>query len=76
MRTGKVLTGLILIAGSGLAALVSVPAAAQDTGAMRQVGMVRTGEGTFTIDVAGATSRFFATSHADPDHCLPNRSHN
>ncbi len=57
MRTGKVLTGLILIAGSGLAALVSVPAAAQDTGAMRQVGMVRTGEGTFTIDVAGADVR-------------------
>src|SRR6266850_787771 len=57
MRTGKVLTGLILIAGSGLAALVSVPAAAQDTGAMRQVGMVRTGEGTFSIDVAGADIR-------------------
>ena len=57
MRTGKVLTGLILIAGSGLAALVSVPAAAQDTGAMRQVGMVRTGEGTFSIDVSGADIR-------------------
>ncbi len=57
MRTGKVLTGLFLIAGSGLAALVSAPAAAQDTGAMRQVGMVRTGEGTFSIDVAGADIR-------------------
>jgi type IV pilus assembly protein PilQ len=57
MRTGKVLTGLILIAGSGLAALVSVPVAAQEMGAMRQVGMVRTGEGTFSIDVAGADIR-------------------
>ena len=57
MRTGKVLTGLILIAGSGLAALVSAPVAAQDMGAMRQVGLVRTGEGTFSIDVAGADIR-------------------
>src|SRR6266545_4157145 len=57
MRTGKVLTGLILIAGSGLAALVSVPVAAQEPSAMRQVGLVRTGEGTFSIDVDGADVR-------------------
>ena len=54
MRTGKVLTGLILIAGSGLAALVSAPVAAQESSAMQQVGLVKTGEGTFSIDVAGA----------------------
>jgi len=57
MQTGKVLTGLILIAGSGLAALVSVPVAAQEPSAMRQVGLVRTGEGTFSIDVDGADVR-------------------
>ena len=57
MRTGKALRGLILIAGSVLAALVSVPVAAQETGAMRQIGLVRTGEGTFSIDVAGADIR-------------------
>src|SRR2546428_9824786 len=57
MRTGKALTGLILVAGSGLAALVSAPVAAQDAGAMRQVGLVRTGEGTFSIDVSGADIR-------------------
>src|SRR5713101_2473605 len=58
MRTGKVLTGLILIAGSGLAALVSAPVAAQqETNAMRSVGLVKTGEGTFSIDVSGADVR-------------------
>ena len=38
MRTGQVLTGLILIAGSGLAALVSAPVAAQEGEATREVG--------------------------------------
>jgi type IV pilus assembly protein PilQ len=58
MRTGRVLTGLmILVAGSGLVALVSAPVAAQESSTMRAVGMVRTGEGTFSIDVDGADIR-------------------
>ena len=57
MRTGKVLAGLILIAGTGLAALASAPASAQESSAVRQVGLVRTGEGTFSIDVDGADVR-------------------
>jgi len=57
MGTGRVLTGLILIAGSGLAALVAAPVSAQESGSMRSVGMVRTGEGTFSIDVDGADVR-------------------
>ena len=57
MRTGQVLTGLILIAGSGLAALVSAPVAAQEGEATREVGLVKTGEGTFSIDVTGADIR-------------------
>src|SRR5262252_3604749 len=57
MRTGQVLTGLILIAGSGLAALVSAPVAAQESEASREIGLVKTGEGTFSIDVTGADIR-------------------
>jgi type IV pilus assembly protein PilQ len=57
MRTGQVLTGLILIAGSGLAALVSAPVAAQEGEASREIGLVKTGEGTFSIDVTGADIR-------------------
>src|SRR5438552_2997762 len=57
MGTDRVLTGLILIAGSGLAALAAAPVSAQESGSMRSVGMVRTGEGTFSIDVDGADIR-------------------
>jgi type IV pilus assembly protein PilQ len=51
MRSVKLLAGLLLLAGAVLAA---VPATAADTGAMKQVGMVRTGSGSFSIDVEGA----------------------
>jgi type IV pilus assembly protein PilQ len=49
--------GLILAAGMALAVLLPLPAAAQESTAMKQVGMVRTGAGTFTIDVEGADIR-------------------
>ncbi len=57
MRTGKVLTGLSLIVVVALVALAPLPARAQETGAMRQVGLVPTGAGTFSIDVEGADIR-------------------
>jgi len=49
--------GLILALGACLAVLPARPAAAQESTAMKQVGMVRTGEGTFTMDVEGADIR-------------------
>jgi type IV pilus assembly protein PilQ len=50
--------GLTLVAGAWLAALAVVPAAAQtNSNAMQQVGMVRTGTGTFSLDVEGADLR-------------------
>ena len=55
MRTGKVLAGILLIVAA--AALAVAPASAQETSAMRQVGMVRTGSGTFSLDVEGADIR-------------------
>ncbi len=57
MRTAKLLTSLLLIGGSALVTLAPVPARAQDPNAMKQVGLVRTGAGTFSIDVEGADIR-------------------
>lgn len=54
MRSAKLLAGVLLLAGAVLAAM---PAAAADSGAMKQVGLVRTGSGTFSIDVEGADIR-------------------
>jgi type IV pilus assembly protein PilQ len=57
MRIGKASIGLILATGVCLAVLLVQPAAAQESTAMKQVGMVRTGAGTFTMDVEGADIR-------------------
>ena len=57
MRTAKLLAGLLLIAGAVLVTLAPVPASAQDSGTMKQVGLVRTGAGTFSIEVEGADIR-------------------
>ena len=57
MRIGKASIGLILAAGACLAVLLAAPATAQESSAMKQVGMVRTGAGTFTMDVEGADLR-------------------
>jgi len=56
MRTGKVLAGLISMVGV-LAVLQVGVAVAQDSRASEQVGLVRTGSGTFSIDVEGADIR-------------------
>jgi type IV pilus assembly protein PilQ len=56
MRTAKILAALVLIAGVSLAMVAARPAAAQ-TSASQQVGMVRTGAGTFSLDVEGADIR-------------------
>ncbi len=57
MRTGKLQAAGLLIAGLLLAA-VAAPAAAQDSGTtMKQVGLVRTGSGTFSLTVEGADIR-------------------
>jgi len=56
MRIGKASRGLILAIG-GCLAILTAPAAAQESTAMKQVGMVRTGAGTFTMDVEGADIR-------------------
>jgi type IV pilus assembly protein PilQ len=55
MRLGKVQVGLVLLACAWLVAGV-VPASAQGS-TMQQVGLVRTGTGTFSIDVEGADIR-------------------
>jgi type IV pilus assembly protein PilQ len=57
MRIGKASLGLILMICGCLAVLPVQPVAAQESSAMKQVGMVRTGAGTFTIDVEGADIR-------------------
>ena len=49
--------GTILAIAGCLAMLLAQPAAAQQSTAMKQVGMVRTGAGTFTMDVEGAEIR-------------------
>ena len=58
MRTGKLLASLLLIAGVAGVSLAAFPAHAQDAGpAMKQVGLTRTGSGTFSLDVEGADIR-------------------
>ncbi len=57
MRIGKASMGLILAIGGCLAVLLAAPAAAQESTTMKQLGMVRTGAGTFTMDVEGADIR-------------------
>ena len=54
MRVDRARLGLLLIAGLGIATLIAAPAGAQQSSTMDQVGMVRTGAGTFSIDVEGA----------------------
>ena len=54
MRIGKASLGLILGVGGCLAVLLAQPAGAQQSTAMRQLGVQRTGAGTFTMDVEGA----------------------
>ena len=56
MRVVKSSLGLILAIGVCLSVL-HAPAGAQESSAMKQVGMVRTGAGTFTMDVEGADIR-------------------
>jgi type IV pilus assembly protein PilQ len=65
MRIGKALRGLAWIAGAWLAVLITLPAYAQETSAQRQVGLVRTGSGTFSIDVEGADIRTVLRSIAE-----------
>jgi len=57
MRTAKLLAGLLLVAGAAISVLAPVPAQAQESGAIRQVGLTRTGTGTFSLDVEGADIR-------------------
>lgn len=57
MRTAKLLAIGLLIAGAVVVALAPAPALAQASGAIRQVGLVRTGAGTFSLDVEGADIR-------------------
>jgi len=57
MRIGKAGIGLVLMTGACLAVLLAGPVAAQQSSAMKQVGMVRTGTGTFTMEVEGADIR-------------------
>jgi type IV pilus assembly protein PilQ len=57
MRTAKLLAIVTLVAGAVFVALAPVPAQAQESGAIRQVGLVRTGAGTFSLDVEGADIR-------------------
>jgi type IV pilus assembly protein PilQ len=55
MRTAKLLASLLLIIG--VVVVASAPVCAQDTSPMKQVGLVRTGSGTFSIEVEGADIR-------------------
>ncbi len=57
MRIVKLRGRRFWIAGACLAVLLSAPALAQETTASRQVGLVRTGSGTFSLDVEGADVR-------------------
>ncbi len=57
MRIGRVLSGLLgVVAALGLSLAAPAHAAYQPT-AMREVGLERTGEGTFSLDVDGADIR-------------------
>jgi type IV pilus assembly protein PilQ len=62
MRLGKV--GLVLLACACLVPAAARPAAAQ-SGTMQQVGLVRTGTGTFSIDVEGADIRTIVRAVAE-----------
>ncbi len=57
MRTAKLLAIVSLVAGAVFVALAPVAVQAQESGAIRQVGLVRTGGGTFSLDVEGADIR-------------------
>lgn len=57
MSAKKALLGLTLVASIWLAAGAVAPASAQSGSAMSQVGMQRTGAGTFSLDVTGADLR-------------------
>ena len=57
MGIGKASMGLILAIAGCVGVLLVQPVAAQESAAMKQVGMVRTGAGTFTMDVEGADIR-------------------
>src|SRR2546425_9426893 len=56
MRLGKVQMGLVVLACAWLVAVTAPTASAQNS-TMQQVGLVRTGTGTFSIDVEGADIR-------------------
>ena len=57
MGTAKVLATLVLVAGISLTAVAAQSAETQSSSAMQQVGLVRTGAGTFSLDVQGADVR-------------------
>ena len=64
MRLGKVQVGLVLLACAWLVAGAAGPASAQGS-TMQQVGLVRTGTGTFSIDVEGADIRTIVRAIAE-----------
>ena len=57
MGTAKVLAAVLLAAGISLTAVAAYSADSQQSSAMQEVGMVRTGTGTFSLDVEGADIR-------------------
>jgi type IV pilus assembly protein PilQ len=57
MGTARVLAVWLLAAGISLSAVAAYSAESQPSSAMQQVGMVRTGTGTFSLDVEGADVR-------------------
>ena len=57
MSTAKVLAVWLLAAGISLSTVVAYSADSQQSSAMQEVGMVRTGTGTFSLDVEGADIR-------------------
>ena len=57
MGTARVLAAWLLAAGISLTAVAAYSADSQQSSAMQEVGMVRTGTGTFSLDVEGADIR-------------------
>jgi type IV pilus assembly protein PilQ len=57
MGTAKVLAALFLVAGISLTAGVALSAESAQSSASEQVGLTRTGTGTFSLDVEGADIR-------------------
>ena len=57
MRTDRVLAGLVLMVALCATLVAAGGAAAQQSSSMDQVGLVRTGSGTFSLDVEGADIR-------------------